>query len=284
MDSFDSLEVCVLASSSKANATLVGTGRTRILVDCGLSLRELGRRLASIGSSPAEISAIVLTHEHSDHIKGLPRFLKHHPVPLFMTEGTWEEVNEYLGASASLCEVVDVESEFSVGDLGLLPFAVQHDARQPVGYTVSFGGLTLGIATDLGHVTEEIKRRLEGMDALIIESNHDPELLREAPYPWVLKRRIEGAYGHLSNTQAGELLEHLSLRDYARLQVVIAAHVSENSNCPELALETLREHWNRSCRGYQPVFAAAGSKAPTELFCIRSIVEMFDDERYGVSK
>ncbi|MCB0345883.1 MAG: MBL fold metallo-hydrolase [Bdellovibrionales bacterium] len=273
------LEVCVLASSSKANATVIQSGTTRILIDCGLSLRELGKRLAGIGWSPSDIEAVVLTHEHSDHIKGLPRFIKQNRVPVYMTEGTWQDVHPSLGDESDLCRVIDVEREFSIGEVTLFPFAIQHDAREPVGFRITAGGLALGFATDLGQVTEEIKGHLEGMDVLIIESNHDPELLKEAPYPWDLKRRIEGAYGHLSNNQAGELLEHLSLRDYARLQVVIAAHVSENSNCPELVLETLREHWNRSCRGYQPVFAAACSKTATELFRIRKENEVFVEEK-----
>lgn len=265
------IHVSVLASSSKANVTVFDAGDSRILIDCGLSFREVGRRLKQVGLDLDAIDAIVLTHEHSDHIRGLPRFLNNRKVPVFMTEGTWQEVQPSLGRAAGQCSVVGVDEWFTFGRFELFPFAVQHDAREPVGFLVRAGGVSIGIATDLGCVTDKIKGYLEGLDGLIIESNHDPELLRHAPYPWVLKRRIESAYGHLSNQQAGELLEHLSLRDYVRLQVVVAAHVSENSNCPELAIETLREHWNRSCRGYQPTFAAANAKEPTPLFEIANV-------------
>jgi phosphoribosyl 1,2-cyclic phosphodiesterase len=223
-----------LGSGSKGNALVVEGGGTRLLVDCGFGPRETVRRLARLGLAADEIDAVLVTHEHSDHIGGVARYAARHEVPVFLTHGT-----SLAFAPGEVChDVIDAHSPFSVGGLEVLPFPVPHDAREPVQFVVSDGRWRCGILTDAGFVTPHMVAMLSGCDALVLECNHDEDLLARGSYPPALKRRIAGREGHLSNRDAAGLLRQLDRR---RLRHVVAAHLSEQNNLPDLARAALSE-------------------------------------------
>jgi len=258
-------EFCVLSSGSKANCTYVRSGETRILVDCGLSARETTKRLESIGVAIEQLTAIVVTHEHTDHVAGIPVFLRRRPLPIFANGATFR-------ASRQLSEVPDefrrtfsAGERFEVGEISFEPFSVLHDAADPVAFRVNNGRATLGIVTDLGQVTGLVRERTKELDAIVLETNHDPMLLQECPYPWDLKQRIAGRSGHLSNETAAELLEHLHNGNACALKVVVAAHISENSNDPVLAVDALKNAYAKAV-GERPEFVAANPYAPTPVY------------------
>jgi len=226
-----------LGSGSRGNALVVDSGDTKLLIDCGFSLRMTLSRLGRLGVSGEEISAILITHEHSDHIAGVARFARQFGVPVYLTHGTREFLHE---SDVSLPDprLVDGHSGIQVGDLSITPYTVPHDAREPVQYVVSRGRWCLGILTDCGTVTPHIVEVLDGTDALVLECNHDTEMLAGSAYPAMLKRRIAGNFGHLANTQSVSLLQQIDRR---RLQHVIAAHLSEENNHPELVVAALRQ-------------------------------------------
>jgi phosphoribosyl 1,2-cyclic phosphodiesterase len=224
-----------LGSGSQGNALLIEAYTTRILLDCGFGLAETTRRLARIGVSPSDLSAIVVTHEHQDHIGGAARFARKHCLPVWLTSGTLRGLE---GLFAPDVEVYLVQgySGFSIGDIRVHPFPVPHDAREPAQYVFDDGACRLGVLTDAGHVTAHMQRCLSGCDALVLECNHDAEMLRNGTYPERLKTRISGRLGHLDNEAAAALLAGL---DPGRLQHVVAAHLSESNNRPELARDAL---------------------------------------------
>lgn len=225
------MRFALLGSGSQGNALVVEAGRTRILLDCGFALGETVRRLARLDLSPEQLSAVVVTHEHDDHIGGVPRFARRFGVPVWVTSGTLRGLE---GLFADGCEVyrIDGYERFTVGDLEVEPFPVPHDAREPAQYTFSDGAHRLGVLTDTGYVTPHIRRVLERCDALVLEANHDPELLARSDYPPPLKRRIAGRLGHLDNASAAGLLEGV---DCSRLQHMVAAHLSQQNNRVALA-------------------------------------------------
>lgn len=226
-----------LGSGSRGNALVVESQGTRLLLDCGFSLRELSRRLGLIGLQPNDIHALCITHEHSDHIAGAFRLALHAKLPVFMSYGC-------LVASAqrtpSLPDVRVIENgaAFSFGAIEIHPFSVPHDAREPLQFVFSDGAAQLCVITDLGHVTQEVRRRADRSDALLIECNHDEEMLVRGPYPAFLKKRVGGEFGHLSNASAASLLREM---DGSRLRHLIAAHLSEQNNTPALARQALSE-------------------------------------------
>ena len=220
-----------LGSGSEGNALLVEEGHTRVLIDCGFSLGETQRRLARLGVAAETLSAVVVTHEHSDHIGGVARLASRCGLPVWLTFGTLEAAPEALCAHGAL-RGFDADTCFAVGDLEFRAFAVPHDAREPVQFVVSDGAVRLGVLTDLGRSTPHVLESLSGCEALVLECNHDPELLRGGDYPYPLKQRIAGEFGHLSNADAAALLAAL---DRSRLRQVVAAHLSRHNNRPELA-------------------------------------------------
>lgn len=224
-----------LGSGSKGNAWLVEKGATRVLIDCGFGVREMAGRLARLGLAPKDVSAILITHEHSDHGRGAARFSAKHGCPVWLTPGC-RTMLEAVGEAIEDCREVDSQAVFAVGDLEFSPFPVPHDAREPVQYTVSDGARRWGLLTDAGHVTPHMVAMLDGCDALALECNHDVDRLRRGSYPAALKTRILGRYGHLDNGAAAELLGRL---DRSRLQHVVAAHLSEENNTPDLARQAL---------------------------------------------
>jgi len=234
------MRFCSLGSGSSGNATLIeassGGGRpTRVLVDCGLTLRELARRLAWHGLALSDLDAVFITHEHSDHVGSSLALVRRHGMPLWTSEGTWEAMRRESLPPASLRFACDGQP-IAVGALQITPFAVPHDAQEPLQLTCSNGAVRLGILTDLGEGNPDVLRHLQGLDALLLECNHDAQMLADGPYPAFLKRRVGGARGHLANHQSSALLAACA---HARLKHVVAAHLSQQNNRPDLAAAAL---------------------------------------------
>lgn len=223
-----------LGSGSEGNALLIsassGTTRTTVMLDCGFGIRETERRLAKLEIAPQDLSGIVVTHEHQDHVGGVFKFARRHRLPVWLSFGTYQAVRDNCtGVTFHLCQDGD---RLVIGDLELTPYTVPHDAREPVQYLASDGRRKLGVLTDAGQSTPHLVQLLGGCDALLLECNHDRQMLAGSAYPPSLKQRIGGAYGHLSNDTAAEILAAL---DQSRLQKVVGAHLSRANNTPELA-------------------------------------------------
>lgn len=224
-----------LGSGSEGNALLVeAADGTRVMVDCGFGLREALRRLARLAVDPSSLSAVLVTHEHSDHIGGVFRFAQRYQLPVCLTRGT------LLAAGAPpeglAVQFVGSHQSFAIGGLGVQPFTVPHDAREPVQYVFDDGEARLGVLTDIGHPTPHLPDALSRLTALVLETNHDAALLAASDYPPSLKRRIGGRYGHLENGDSAALLSRL---DRGRLRSLVAAHLSRKNNRPELARAAL---------------------------------------------
>jgi phosphoribosyl 1,2-cyclic phosphodiesterase len=217
-----------LGSGSRGNALLVQSGRTRLLIDCGFGPRVLAQRLARLGVVPEQIDAVLLTHEHSDHVAGVAALAKRFSCPVYASAGTRRALARRQIAVPCL-EDIDGTADFVIQDLQIRPYAVPHDAEQPIQFVVSAEGLSLGVLTDAGRVTASMRDTLRGCAGLMLEFNHDAAMLAHGPYPASLKARISGGLGHLENRVAAELLCALRGDD---LQVVLAAHLSETNNDP----------------------------------------------------
>lgn len=226
-----------LGSGSEGNALIVEAGRTRLLVDCGFGVREITRRLGRLNLAPEDLDAILLTHEHGDHVAGVARLAARFRLPVWLSHGTHLALAGGEGVPEDI-HLFDVHHAFSVGDLWIHPFPVPHDAREPAQFVFSDGKWRLGLLTDVGRSTPHIQTMLDGCDALVLECNHDPQMLARGPYPPSLKHRIAGDLGHLSNAAAAALLAAL---DHRRLKHVIAAHLSRTNNRPELARAALAQ-------------------------------------------
>ncbi len=224
-----------LGSGSEGNALVVECGDTRILIDCGFSVRETGARLARLGLVPADLDAILVTHEHSDHVGGVPAFAARHGIAVWATFGTLAAVSERFEGMERIYGF-DGHDTFAIGALAITPIPVPHDAREPVQYVISDGARRVGVLTDLGVSTAHVESCLSGCDALVLECNHDLNLLENGSYPWPLKQRIAGRLGHLDNAAAAGLLRNI---DTSRLVHIIAAHLSRENNTPELARTAL---------------------------------------------
>lgn len=231
------LRLCTLASGSKGNCIYVEGGQAKILVDAGLSMRETRARLACIGVDASEISAIIITHEHTDHIKGVGALGRAYGMPVYLTPDTRKAGHGWLGKGLQLREF-EPGSAFDILGLRIEPFSTPHDAVDPVGLVFHAGGCKAGLATDLGYATRLVMERLKGSNLLIIESNHDPEMLMAGPYPWHLKQRVAGKEGHLSNEDSVKLLT--SLLDPG-LSHVVLAHLSQVNNLPEIAFKAVHK-------------------------------------------
>lgn len=230
-----SLNLTLLGSGSSGNATLVSDGETHILVDVGLSGRETVRRLADCGISPDQISAIVLSHEHGDHCRGVAPFVKHLEVPVFLTDGAYGATE--LELEDRLRQHIETGRAFDIHGIVFTPFTVPHDAEDPIAFAIEKDGVKIAIVLDLGYLSNLAVERLKGCDCIVIESNHDIRVLEAGPYPWALKQRIKSNLGHLSNDQVAQYL--LNGFD-GRARHIVLAHLSEKNNLPELALLTAR--------------------------------------------
>jgi phosphoribosyl 1,2-cyclic phosphodiesterase len=226
----------VLASGSSGNACYIETKNSRILIDAGLSCRELLKRFEILGKKDIHLDALVITHEHTDHIKGAGPIARRFGIPVYLNDSTMCRVRGGLG---EISRYISFETGHSIriNDLSVETFTKCHDATDPVGLVVSSNGSRLGVITDVGRSTRLLEDRLKGCRALIMEFNHDEDMLDNGPYPLSLKRRIKGNEGHLSNHDAGELLKVVSHRD---LRHVVLAHISEKNNLPEIALRHAR--------------------------------------------
>ncbi len=233
--------VCPLASGSKGNSLFVSCNNTSILIDAGLSGIEIERRLNTINIDPESLSAIIITHEHSDHIKGAGILSRRFHIPVYITQKTWQACSN-LGKIENLC-FFECGTPFEMDQILVSPFSISHDAEDPVGLTLEYKNHKLGIATDLGIVTNLVKEYLKNSNILYLESNHDPEMLINGSYPWHLKQRIKGRTGHLSNMDAGTLVSELKTD---HLEHVILAHLSEENNCPEKAVLEVSKSLNAS--------------------------------------
>ncbi len=224
------LKLCVLASGSSGNCTFIGTEKTRILIDAGLSARRTAERLAEIGERVEDINAICVSHEHGDHIAGIRVLQKNHGIPVYANAGTFEGLGGDIKGSR-----FTTGSPFSIGDFSIQPFPVPHDANDPVGFVFSAGSLKVGVATDIGMVTNALRERLRKCHAVVIEANHDETLLHEADRPWSLKQRIRGNQGHLSNRAAATLMAEIAGEG---LEHLFLAHLSSDCNSPHHARMT----------------------------------------------
>lgn len=224
-----------LGSGSRGNGTLVEVNGTCLLVDCGFSLKETCARLARLHKTPEDITAILVTHEHSDHISGAGLLARNHNIPLWMTPGTRSQYN--IGPVPEL-RVFSHHEPFRIDAIDIQPFPVPHDAREPTQFVFSDGERRLGLLTDTGSRTQHIEKMLTGCDALLLECNHDPDMLANSHYPEKTKARIRGGQGHLSNEQAADILGAI---DNSRLQHIVAMHLSEKNNSDNLARQALAD-------------------------------------------
>ena len=240
------MKICVLGSGSSGNCTYVRGGGVVVLVDVGLSGKETLRRLEAIGVPAGEIHAVCLTHEHDDHCTALRAIGRQAPLGLFANSGTKEAVTRGGKCGDLDWKVFTTGSSFRIGELRFDPFSVPHDAYDPVGFVVDDGRVRVGLVTDIGTATGAIRERLRGCAAIVVEANHDEQMLRDADRPWALKQRIAGRQGHLSNRQAGELLAEVAGRD---LKTVFLAHLSAECNRPDLAVKTVAEILVKAGRG-----------------------------------
>lgn len=239
----------------------MATNRTRILVDAGLSFKELERRLAAIGESASDFDAILVTHEHSDHVSGLLRFARKlkHKTPIYVSKLTYPLI-DWEGTHPPV-ERFQAGTDWTIGDIHVESFTIPHDAIDPVGFRFCAEGVKIGIATDLGYMPDSIKYRLQGCQALLLESNHDLEMLKVGPYPWSVKQRVMGRNGHLSNHVVCDYLESEFDRS---THTLILGHLSEHNNHPEIvrmgAVQALEQ------RGLPTRLVVAEQKNPTEVF------------------
>lgn len=233
------MELCTLASGSSGNVVFIGTDETGILIDSGISGKRTEEGLNQIGRTGRDLQAILITHEHADHVQGLGVLARKLKIPVYLTEGTRRAVKKMKSLGEipeELFHVVKADVPVRIGGISVLPFSISHDAAEPVGYRVEAGGRSAAVATDMGIYTEDTIRHLHGLDVLLLEANHDIHMLEVGRYPYYLKMRILGEKGHLSNEASGRLLSEILHDD---MKHVLLGHLSQENNYPALAYETV---------------------------------------------
>jgi phosphoribosyl 1,2-cyclic phosphodiesterase len=260
---------CVLASGSSGNSAFLATSKTRILIDAGLSVRELTRRMAEIGEKPEDLDAVIVTHEHSDQVSGLARLVRAYAkknektkkaLPVFVSRLTSSAI-DWADVPAPPVEQFQAGSGWTIGNIVVQSFTIPHDAVDPVGFCLYAEGVKIGIATDLGYMPESIKVHLRRVQLLLLESNHDLEMLKVGPYPWSVKQRVMGRNGHLSNMHTCDYLEgDLD----SGVQTLILGHLSEHNNHPEIVRMGAAQ--SLQARGLEPRLVIAEQKRQTEVF------------------
>ncbi|MEG6614661.1 MBL fold metallo-hydrolase [Pseudoclostridium thermosuccinogenes] len=231
------IKFCSLFSGSSGNSLYIEANGTKILIDAGLSGKRIIQALNSIGEQPSEISAVLVTHEHSDHIRGVGILSRKFNIPVYANEKTWDAMGTQIGPiNADNMRCFTTGKEFEIGNLCIKPFPIPHDASEPVGFNFFAENKKVTTATDIGHITKEVLESLIGSDLVLLESNHDIEMLKVGPYPWPLKRRILGDRGHLSNEMAGKVAVHMAQRGTRKF---LLGHLSKENNFPELAYQTV---------------------------------------------
>jgi phosphoribosyl 1,2-cyclic phosphodiesterase len=268
-----SVRVCVLGSGSKGNCTLLATEKTRLLIDAGLSCRETYARLAVIGERTDGLDAVVISHEHGDHINGLRALALKGDLAIHISRPTqqairWndkenDEQNESNHRKKLKFEPFTAGTKFMIGDIEITPFPIPHDAVDPVAFTFDAQGVRIGLVTDLGYVPEVVKQRVKGCHCLIFESNHDLEMLKMGPYPWEVKQRVMSRHGHLSNNATAAFLAE----DFDGVaQVLVLAHLSETNNHPEIARLSAEQALAQRARGENIKVHLANQTRPTQVF------------------
>lgn len=246
------MKFTTLMSGSKGNCTYIGSGKTHILVDMGCSLTYLRKALAGLSLAPEDMDAVIITHEHTDHIRGLAMLLKHYGIPIFAPRLTWEKLPCSADFPRQHREILG--SKIEIGELELDFFPLSHDASQPIGLVADDGRYRLGLATDTGEITPGLVEKLKGADGLILEANYSPRLLEAGPYPRFLKKRIAGIKGHLSNAQCACCLKQVLS---PKTQAVLLAHLSEVNNTPAHALSEVQQGLEgRGCAPFPPLYTA----------------------------
>lgn len=234
------MRLCSIASGSSGNCIYVGSDATHLLVDVGISGKKAEAGLNSLGLTGGDIDGILVTHEHSDHIAGLGVLCRKYEIPIFATKGTIQAILKNGGKNApepSFFHEIEADSKLIIKDLAVSPMRISHDAAEPVAYRIGYGAKRVAVCTDLGVYNDYTVECLKGMDALLLEANHDVNMLQVGPYPYYLKQRILGNKGHLSNENAGRLLSRI-LHD--NLKAIVLGHLSKENNMPELAYESVR--------------------------------------------
>ncbi len=251
----------MLASGSSGNAALFSTGQTRILLDAGLSMKELARRLALIGEDLESIDAILVTHEHSDHVAGLPVLARSKKVraPIYLTRLTAPAID--WGPSEPRLETFQAGAAFTIGDVEVTSFSIPHDAIDPVAYCLEARGVRIGVVTDLGYIPASVKFHLRRADLLMLESNHDLDMLKVGPYPWSIKQRVMSRVGHLSNLG---MSEYLAADLDASTTHLVLGHLSEQNNHPEIVRIVAAQ--SLESRGLRTELSIAAQASPSEVF------------------
>ena len=229
------LTLCMLSSGSKGNSIYISDGSTSILVDAGLSGIEIERRMKSKELNPEKLDAIVISHEHADHIHGVGVLSRRYSIPVYISKKTFKAASPFLGKINEF-KKFECGEKFTINNLTFHPFSISHDAEDTAGFTVSLNSTKIGIATDLGIATTMVKEHLKKCSVLILEANHDPDMLANGPYPWPLKQRIKSRTGHLSNEQSKALLQEIQ---HDALEHVILSHISETNNTPQKAISVV---------------------------------------------
>jgi phosphoribosyl 1,2-cyclic phosphodiesterase len=253
------VKFCVLASGSSGNSALIATGRTRVLIDAGLSLRELTRRLSVIGERPDQLTAVIITHEHSDHIGGLPTLARKHGIPAYVSKLTAPQID--WGESSPSLECFQAGARVSIGDIEIDSFTIPHDAVDPVGFCFRTEGIKIALVTDLGYIPDSIHFHVDGAQLLLMESNHDLEMLRVGPYPWSVKQRVMSRMGHLSNMSTCDFLRESFDGGTAHL---VLGHLSEHNNHPEIVRATAAAVLEE--RGLATTLEVASQNQPGTVF------------------
>lgn len=231
------IKFCSLFSGSSGNSLFVSAGRTKLLIDNGLSGKRIIEALISIGETPSELSAILVSHEHSDHIRGVGVLSRKFDIPVYANERTWSGMEKLIGpVSIKNKMYFNTGREFEIGNICVKAFSIPHDANEPVGFNFFVGNKKVTSATDIGHMNKELLGNFEGSDLLLIEANHDIEMLKVGPYPWPLKKRIMGDNGHLCNEMAGKVVAYLAGKGTKHF---LLGHLSKENNFPELAYQTV---------------------------------------------
>ncbi|SHE51426.1 MULTISPECIES: MBL fold metallo-hydrolase [Caloramator] len=231
------MDFCSLYSGSSGNSIYVGNERTKILVDAGLSGKKIQEGLLDIGVNPNEINAILITHEHDDHIKAAGILSRRFNIPIYANADTWSAMESQIGdVKEENIKVFSTYKPFEIGDITVIPFKIPHDASNPCGYSFIEKNKKISIATDIGHASREVKDNIKDSDLILLESNHDVEMLKVGPYPYYLKRRVLSDVGHLSNEDCGRTIVDIL---NSRIKRIILGHLSKTNNYPELAYRTV---------------------------------------------
>lgn len=238
------LEFCSLNSGSNGNSSFASAGKTRILVDAGLTGRSIAKALEKIRVLPETIDAILVTHEHSDHVQGVGVLSRKYHIPVYANEATWQAMMRSIGeVPPGLIRIFESENEFYIGDIGVQSIPIPHDAAEPVAFRLYAGSRSVSVATDMGRVPKKVLRHLSGSDLILLESNHDPDMLRSnTRYPEALKQRILGSHGHLSNLTCAQTL--MALYETG-VRHALLGHLSRDNNTPELAMRTVQDELKR---------------------------------------